>query len=84
MMEGSGDNGSILAPGSSQLRLTEHESQIVELIGCGKSLKQVGSALKIKPKTVSWHLTNIGRRIPGEGRPMVKIAAWYITHVHSV
>ncbi len=81
--EFSPNNGSVLAPGSSQLQMSEREWQVVELIGCGKSLKYTANALKINVKTVSVHMKNIAERLGDSAKPRDMIVAWYTIRVHE-
>ncbi len=43
--------------------LSETEAQIVELVGAGRSNKEVAQALHLSPKTVSWNLSKIYRKL---------------------
>lgn len=70
----------ILAPGSSSVELTDREWQVAVLIGHGYPQKKVAAKLGLATKTVSVHVCNIASRIPGDGKPNLKIAAFIREH----
>ena len=75
-----GPIGTVLGPGSTSLRLTDREGQVMELIGFGHSYKKIGSELEISAGSVAVIASHIASRIPGNGSPLVKICAWSWTH----
>lgn len=75
-----GPLGTVLGQGSSGLRLTNRESQVAELVGIGYSHKKVGHKLGITPMTVAAIVSQIARRIPGEGSAKLRVCAWMWTH----
>lgn len=69
-------NRSIIAPGSSTVELTDREWEVAMLIGTGYSYKRTGSMLGIATGTVSKYVSDIAARIPGDGKPNLKVAAF--------
>lgn len=70
----------ILAPGSSTVSLTDREWEVARLIGMGYPHKKVAARLGISVGGVSAHVSNIASRIPGEGKPNMKIAVFMLTN----
>ncbi len=75
-----GPIGTVLGPGSTSLRLTDREGQVMELVGIGHSYKKTASELGITSMTVATIVSQIARRIPGEGSAKLKVCAWMWTH----
>lgn len=71
---------SILAPGSSGVRLTEREEQIARLLSLGYQHKKIAYKVGITTGGVSAHISNIASRIPGDGNPSVKVTVWFLEH----
>ena len=69
---------SLLAPGSSTVKLTDREWQVATMIATGLSQKKVGNRLGITTKGVSAHVSKIAGRIPGRGKPNFKIRAFIL------
>lgn len=63
--------------------MTEREGQVADLIIVGYSHKKIGSTLGISPMNVANIASTIASRIPGEGSPKLKIAAWMWTYGHE-
>lgn len=63
--------------------MTERESQVADLIVIGYSHKKIGNTLGISSMNVGNVVSMIGSRIPGEGSPKLKIAAWMWTYGHE-
>lgn len=76
------DDHSIIHPGSSEVRPTDRETQIAELLSMGYNHKRIAHRLGITVGAVSAQVSNLGRRIPGDGSPSIKVAVWYLEH-HS-
>lgn len=64
-----------LAPSSTSLpSLTPREREVAALVSAGVSHKAVARTLGIKVRTVSLHVWNAAQKLPGDGRPSLKIA----------
>lgn len=70
--------GSIVAPGSSTVTLTDREHEVAALLACGLSHKRVANRLGLSTATVGVHVHNIAARIPGNGNPTVKVVVWWM------
>lgn len=69
--------GAIISEGSSGVHLTDRDAQVVQLIGSGLSYKRTARTLGLATQTVRVYAHRIAARIPGNGSPQLKIAAWY-------
>lgn len=64
-----------LAQSSTQLdKLTPQERAVGERVAEGKSHKAVARELGIAVRTVGFHVWNAAQKLPGDGRPSVKLA----------
>mgnify|MGYP001584285603 CR=1 FL=1 len=54
--------------------LTPREREVAELVADGASHKSVARELGLAVRTVSFHVWNAAQKLPGDGRPSVKIA----------
>ena len=68
-----------LTPGSTGPldALTPREAEVAALVAEGLSHKRVAMRLGISPETVRAHVWFAARKLPGEGRPSLKIARFY-------
>jgi len=67
------------APGSTGAldALTPRETEVAALVAEGMSHKRVAVQLGISPETVRAHVWCAARKLPGEGRPSMKLARFY-------
>lgn len=68
--------GTVLGPGSTEVRLTEREHQIATLVSLGYSYKRISGELGITSTSIAQRLHQLAARIPGQGNPRQKVAAW--------
>jgi len=57
--------------------LSPRQYQVALLVVEGLSNKAIAKRLALSPYTVEVYLTRICERLPGEGKPRVKIIRWY-------
>lgn len=57
--------------------LTERQAAVAALVARGLPDKLVAIELGISINTVDYHLKEIAKRVPGEGRPRHKCAVWF-------
>src|ERR1700730_4451935 len=62
--------------------LTHRESEILELIGKGRDVREISKALNVSPKTVETHRTNIKEKLKlKNSRQVARIALqWFTEH----
>ena len=65
-----------LAQGSTGLvdALTPREREVAERVAEGRSHKSVARELGVSPTTVRNHVANAAQKLPGDGRPSLKLA----------
>ena len=68
--------GTILGQGSTGLQMTATEWQIAELVALGAPYKKIARMVGISTTNVGVHVARIGKRIPGEGSPRIRLSAW--------
>jgi len=52
-----------IEPGAAVTELTSRERDVLQLVASGMSAKEIASALKISPKTVTFHKSNIMHKL---------------------
>lgn len=57
------------------VRLTERQSQILELLAAGLSTKQIAERLGVSDQTVKWHVARLMRLLSVENRPALIAAS---------
>ena len=57
--------------------LTPRETEVATLVAEGMSHKRVAVQLGISPETVRSHVWAAAAKLPGNGRPSLKIARFY-------
>lgn len=61
------------------MRLSPRETQIAALITHGGlSNKQIAKRLGVTEKTVGWHVENLGKKLPGFGKPRHRITVFFL------
>ena len=68
--------GTILGPGSTDLRLAPREEQVATMVAMGYTYKKIGHRLGIATHNVGDVVSKIAARIPGEGLPRTRVTAW--------
>lgn len=63
--------------------LTERELEVARLVAEGKPRKQVAKALDCAEGTVDSHINRIASKLPGPGRPAVRITRFVILYCSS-
>lgn len=58
-------------------RLTDKEQQVATLLAEGVTVPAIAERLFMSPHTVRFHIRIISAKIPGEGKPLVRILRWY-------
>ena len=53
--------------------LTPRQKEVAERVASGLGAKQIGRELNISPETVRDHVRNGAARLPGDGRPRLKL-----------
>jgi DNA-binding NarL/FixJ family response regulator len=68
-----------LAPGSTGAldSLTPRETEVAQLVAEGLSYKKIAVRLGISPRTVEVHVDAAANKLPGCGRPSVKVSRFY-------
>lgn len=56
--------------------LTARQSEVLELLARGKSIKEIGDALHISPRTVEFHLERMKQELGAKGRAELLAYAW--------
>jgi len=73
----------MLAQGSTAAAaLTDREREVAGLVALGIPHKQVATSLGVSIKTVETHICNIVGKIPGNGRPSIRITRFILAQ-HS-
>lgn len=68
--------GTVLGPGSTGLQLGDREHEIALLVAYGRTYKRISRELGISTANVGEAVSRIADRIPGEGSPRQRVAAW--------
>lgn len=58
--------------------LTARQREVAALVARGMTDKQIARELGIHRRTVEWHISDGASRIPGEGRPRMKLAVFVL------
>lgn len=59
------------------MTLTPRQMEIAGLVAQGLSSKAIASETGLSVDTVNDHIKNAAVRIPGSGRPRMKLAIWF-------
>jgi len=57
-------------------QLTDRQREVAELVAEGLSNEQIAQRLGCRVNTVRAHIAAIALRLPGDGKPRVRIAVW--------
>ena len=61
--------GWMLGPGTVSGELTDRQREVVQLVAEGRSIKEIAVILKISGKTVTFHKSNVMRRLASAPLP---------------
>lgn len=59
------------------MNYTEREREIARRLAEGEDVADIASALFLSPHTVKFHIRVLSMKIPGKGRPLVRIVRWH-------
>lgn len=62
----------------SDVRLTQREAQVAALVAHGSSTKAIAQRLGISENTARNYIDEIGKRLPGFGRPRHRITLFFL------
>ena len=71
-----GPVGTVLAEGSTGLRMSRTERQLAEFIATGQSYKVIAHRMGMPLGTLGTYVAKLAARIPGQGNPRQKVSAW--------
>jgi DNA-binding CsgD family transcriptional regulator len=59
------------------VKLSPRQEQVAALVVRGYSNKAIGKELGLAENSVVQYLDRISKRIPGEGKPRIKVFRWW-------
>ena len=61
------------------IHLSPRQHEIARLVVQGKSNKGIASELKLSVRSVEEYVLRAAKRLPGDGKPRVKIIRWWFS-----
>lgn len=68
---------------TTAIELTEREEMVVGLLLEGRLQKQIAYQLDVSQGTVASYVGAVAERLPGDGRPSLKIVRFFSVHPRS-